>query len=169
MPAPFTRELYVTDPYMTGTDVFIAKSLLSRVPGVDTTFSITDEFASGSAVATSISQVVNNLPSTGIFDNITAQTLLNLYADDGYSDSGFAAASMGYLYKIYVPVHRNRSVETYSTLYDANNNVMLEFKTRAHGLRAGGVRSPLPDFGNGDVGLNQFAINGTTYTISLPF
>jgi hypothetical protein len=34
----------------------------------------------------------------------------------GVKDSGFTAASMGYLYKIYIPVYTNRSVESAGVL-----------------------------------------------------
>ncbi len=160
MPAPFTRELYVTDPIMTGNDVLIAQTLLKREPAVDPTFVASGKYATDSAVATSAFQTANNLPSTGVLDSASAQTLLDLYSDDEYTDSGFTAASMGYLYKFHIPVHSNRSIETYSTLYDANNKVLLKFKSRTHGHRADDTTQPWPDYGNGDVGLNQFTSSG---------
>jgi len=79
-------------------------------------------------------------------------------------DSGFTAASLGYLYKFHVPVHQNRSIETFATLYDANNNILLSFKTRQHGIRSDGTSQPWPDFGDGDYGLNQFSSSGNTVT-----
>jgi hypothetical protein len=134
---------------------------LKRDKAVDPNFVASGSYASDSAKATSDFQAANNLPSTGILDSASAQALLDLHSDDGYSDSGFTAASMGYLYKFHIPVHNNRSVETYSTLYDANNNVLLKFKTRTHGHRADGTDEPWPDYGNGDEGLNQFTSSGT--------
>jgi len=97
-------------------------------------------------------------------DAQSADLLLQLHSADGYKDSGFTAASMGYLYKIHIPVHYNRSVETMSTLYDANNNVIITFRTRTHGKRNDGTSAPCPDFGNGDVGLNEFTSSGATVT-----
>ena len=102
--------------------------------------------------------------NSGIVDAITAQALLDTYSNDNYKDSGFTAASMGYKYKFHIPVHSNRSVETISTLYDAENGVLLEFKTRQHGYRDDGSQAAWPDFGDGDVGLNQFSSGGNTVT-----
>jgi peptidoglycan hydrolase-like protein with peptidoglycan-binding domain len=161
MPLPFTRELYVTSPVMTGNDVLIAQTLLQRDDAVDKSFVASGKYADDSAKATAAFQTAHNLPSTGILDSVSAQTLLDLHSDDGYTDSGFTAASMGYLYKIHIPVHTNRSVETYSTLFDKDNNVLLKFKTRTHGHRADGTDVPWPDYGNGDIGLTQFYSNGT--------
>ena len=83
---------------------------------------------------------------------------------DGVTDSGFTAASRGYKYKFNIPVHQNRSVETTGTLFDAKNNVLLSFPVRAHGHRDDGVDYGWPDFGDGDVGLNQFTSSGATTT-----
>ena len=54
---------------------------------------------------------------------------------DGFKDSGFTAASMGYKYKLHIPVHQNRSLETNATLFDAYNNELLSFRVRSHGHR----------------------------------
>lgn len=161
MPSPFYRELYVADPVMTGNDVLIAQTLLKRDAAVDPNFVASGSFSKESGKATSDFQAANNLPVTGVLDSASAQALLDLHSDDQYTDSGFTAASMGYLYKFHIPVHNNRSIETYSTLYDANNKVLLKFKTRTHGKRADGTTAPWPDYGNGDEGLNQFSSSGT--------
>jgi hypothetical protein len=72
-------------------------------------------------------------------------------------DTGFTAASMGYLYKIVIPVYENRSVETSATLYDAYNNILMTFPARTHGRH--------DDTSNEvDYGLNQFTSNGNTLT-----
>ena len=71
---------------------------------------------------------------------------------------------MGYLYKFHIPVHSNRSIETYSTLFDAKGNVLLKFRTRTHGHRGDGTTNYWPDFGDGDVGLNQFTTSGNIVT-----
>lgn len=160
MPSPFYRELYVTDPVMTGNDVLIAQTLLKRDAAVDPNFVASGSFSTESGKATSDFQAANKLPVTGVLDSASAQALLDLHSDDQYSDSGFTAASMGYLYKFHIPVHNNRSIETYSTLYDANNKVLLKFKTRTHGKRGDGTTAPWPDYGNGDEGLNQFSSSG---------
>ena len=43
------------------------------------------------------------------------------------------ASARGKLYKIFVPVHRNRSIETWATLSNATGAVLLAFKVHAHG------------------------------------
>ena len=164
MPPPFYRELKVTSPYMTGNDVLIAQTLLLRDSAVDKSLVADGIYKETSASATSSFQSANELKSTGTLDSASAQLLLDLHSDDNYKDSGFTAASMGYLYKFHIPVHVNRSVETMSTLYDANNNIMLQFRIRTHGKRADGTDQPWPDYGNGDIGLTQFASSGDTVT-----
>lgn len=150
---------------MTGNDVLIAQTLLKRDAAVDPSFVVSGVYAADSAKATIDFQAANGLPNTdGVLDSVSAQALLDLHSDDEYTDSGFTAASMGYLYKFHIPVHSNRSIETYSTLYDQNNKVLLKFKTRTHGHRADGTDEPWPDYGNGDEGLNQFTSSGNTVT-----
>ena len=70
-----------------------------------------------------------------------------------------------YLYKLHVPVHVNRSIETRATLLDASSKVLHTFVVRAHGHRDNDVGTlPWPDFGDGDIGLSQFAGSGDTTT-----
>jgi len=148
---------------MKGNDVLIAQTLLMRDQAVSS-IAADGYYGNDSSNATASFQKAHGLKSNGIFDAITAQLLLDLHSDDGYTDNGFTAASKGYKYKLYLPVYNNRSVETYATLYDANNNILLKFKTRAHGHRNDGSEGPWPDFGNGDIGLNQFTSGGNTIT-----
>lgn len=110
--------------------------------------------------------MANNLDATGIFEGTTAELLLQLHSADGYKDTGFTAASKGYLYKIHVPVHQNRSIETVGTLFDAYNNILLRFPVRNHGHREDCSNDVCqwPDFGNGDYGLNEFTSNGNSVT-----
>jgi hypothetical protein len=148
---------------MTGNDVIIAQNLLKRAPG-NSQFSpngIYDEFT---AVATSNFQTGNKMPATGILDSNSAELLLEQHSNDNYKDTGFTAASMGYLYKFHIPVHTNRSIETYATLYDKDNNVLLKFRARTHGVRNTGTAGEWPDFGVGDVGYTQFGDDGNTVT-----
>lgn len=163
MPLPFTRELFVADPVMTGSDVLIAQTLLLRDDAVDKSLVASGNFGDDSGAAVSMFQTAHYISASGILDSVTAQKLLDLHSDDQYHDSGFTAASMGYLYKIHIPVHTNRSIETYSTLFDKDNNVMLKFKTRTHGYRADDTTTAWPDYGNGDIGRTQFYSNGTCF------
>jgi hypothetical protein len=40
-----------------------------------------------------------------------------------------------------------RSIETFATLFDKDNNKVMTFKTRQHGHRADGTNPGWPDFG----------------------
>ncbi len=164
MPAPFYRELLVTEPPLTGNDVIIAQTLLNRDPKVAETLKVDGIFNKDTEVATQAFQSANGLKSTGVIDSESAGKLMNMYEADGYKDSGFSAGSMGYLYKVNIPVHTNRSIETYATLYDKDNNKLIKFKVRTHGKRNDNTDQEWPDFGNGDVGLNQFSSSGNTVT-----
>jgi hypothetical protein len=82
---------------------------------------------------------------------------------DGFQDDGTAAGELGYLYKLHIPVHKNRSIETYGRLLDAKNNELHRFRVRAHGLRDDGVERPWPDYSD-DVGLTEFGDDGATVT-----
>lgn len=87
------------------------------------------------------------------------------FSDDGIRDDGFTARSLGLLYKFVFPVHVNRSIETTATLFDADNNFIMNFTIRAHGHRDNDQgNAPWPDFGDGDFGLNQFSSDGATTT-----
>jgi hypothetical protein len=163
MPAPFYRVLYVTSPYMKGDDVTIAQSLLKRDSAVDQSLDVDGVFGEESAKATASFQAAHSLPNTGVLDSASAQLLMDLHSEDNYKDSGFTAASMGYLYKFHIPVYTNRSVESYATLYDKDNNVMLKFKIRAHGHRDDGSASAWPDYGDGDIGYTEYGSDGEDY------
>ena len=164
MPLPFTRELELTSPFMSGNDVIIAQNLLIRDNAVDSHLDCDGTYGSLSAEATSAFQNANKLIDTGILNEETAQLLLDLHSNDNYKDNGFTAASMGYLYKLHIPVYSNRSIETEATLYDSENNILMQFIVRSHGHRNDGSSEPWPDYGNGDVGLNEFTSNGATVT-----
>jgi peptidoglycan hydrolase-like protein with peptidoglycan-binding domain len=163
MPLPFTRVLKLASPYLTGNDVIIAQNLLIRDNAVSP-ISTDGVFGQESERATRQFQEAHGISSTGQVDAETAQRLLDLHSADGVKDSGFTAASMGYKYKIFIPVHKNRSIETAASLYDANNRQIFTFPVRTHGHRDDGSSVSWPDFGNGDVGLNQFTSNGATVT-----
>ena len=164
MPLPFTRVIEYTDPLMYGDDVLIASTLLSRCPDIPKTYIPSNTYDNTSISNIILFQTLYKLDVNGIIDGPTASLLLSLYSNDGYKDKGVSASSMGYLYKIVIPVYNNRSIETTSTLYDKDNNVVLTFTTRAHGHRNDGSSAAWPDFGDGDIGLSQFASSGATVT-----
>jgi peptidoglycan hydrolase-like protein with peptidoglycan-binding domain len=164
MPLPFYREIKLSNPSMTGNDVLIALTLLSRDDSVSSSYKADSSFESEDVDATKSFQKAVGLTASGVIDSATAQKLLDLHSADNYKDDGFTAASKGYLYKVHMPVNQNRSIETTATLFDANNNVLLTFPVRTHGYRDDGSHEAWPDFGDGDVGLNQFTSNGMTVT-----
>lgn len=165
MPLPWTRILSATNPPMTGNDVYIAQNLLVRDSSV-TNLVINGQYDKDTAAAVAAFQTAHALTVSGELDAASAQELLNLHSLDGIQDTGFSAKSMGYKYKVSVPVHSNRSVETTGTLFDDSNNILLKFKVRTHGLRDDGTHDGWPDFGSSppDVGLNQFSSSGDTVT-----
>jgi len=165
MPLPFTRELSLSDPTLSGSDVFIACSLMVRDDAVSMEAGDCDyDFDSDDDKTTREFQGANSLVVTGVVDDKTASLLLELHSADGYKDTGFSAESMGYKYKFHIPVYTNRSVEARGTLFDAQNNVIMTFPVRAHGLRDEASDDGWPDYGNGDYGLNEFTSNGNTPT-----
>lgn len=166
MPLPFTRVLSLVDEVMSGTDVLIAQSLLIRDASVSAgSLPPNAEYDANTAAAVKSFQLAQKInEGTGIFDSSTAQTLLQLHSADGVVDDGFTAKSMGYLYKFHIPVYLNRSVESIGTMYDSTNNKLLDFRVRAHGYRDDGTAQAWPDFGDGDVGVNEFTSNGATLT-----
>ena len=149
---------------MSGNDIIIAQNLLNRNGAVSPLLVTDGTFGDNSARAVKQFQVAANLKGSGVLDDITAQKLLDLHSADGVKDTGFTAGSKGYLYKLYLPVHNNRSIETTATLFDKDNTELLRFTARAHGHRNDGSSAAWPDFGNGDFGLNQFTSNGMTVT-----
>jgi hypothetical protein len=103
----------------------------------------------------------------GVVDASVAAHLLHCCSDDRYRDDGTPARAWGKKYKIHVPVHRNRSVESVATLFDADNIVLLRFRVRAHGHshpRVRGQPYPYPEWDNYGIGLNQFTSDGATPT-----
>ena len=156
----------LTSPPMQGNDVLIAQTLLARDASVNKSFAATGTFDQASSDATKAFQSANKLSADGVVGSSTASSLLALHSDDGITDTGFTAASLGYLYKIWIPVHNNRSLETKAILYDKDNNVMLKFSARTHGHRDDGSSAPWPDFGTtpGDYGCNQFTSSCATVT-----
>lgn len=159
MPLPWTTALSLGS---TGSDVLIAQNLLVRDPSV-LNLNIDGTFGPAMAQAVAAYQTAHSIASSGVFDACTAQSVLDLWSRDGVTDTGFSAKSMGYKYKLHVPVHSNRSIETIATLFDGDNTVMLQFTVRSHGYRNDGQGRPWPDFSN-DIGLNQFTSNGATVT-----
>ena len=65
--------------------------------------------------------------------------------------------------QVFVPVYRNRSIETTATLFDAHGASLFNFTVRTHGIVWGG-NNTWPSFNSSGWGLNQFGGSGNTPT-----
>jgi peptidoglycan hydrolase-like protein with peptidoglycan-binding domain len=130
-PCPFSRALMLQEPPLVGDDVIVLQNLLLRSAFVRK-FDLTGAFDSPTAAALGAFQAGEGVGAQlGVLDAATAALLLELHAEDNYRDTPYLPA--GAKYKVYVPVHRNRSIETTCVLFDANLTVLYEFTCRTHG------------------------------------
>lgn len=135
IPYPFTRDLYYNPQQpLSGKDVYAVQHLLNRATPSPllTVNSIYDKATSAAMLKWKVSV---GLPNNDIFDiKETAYVFLDAFYYDKYKDNGVKAADLGLKFKVYIPVHKDRSIETIATLYDANNNVLHRYpaRTRAH-------------------------------------
>eukprot|EP01084_Bolivina_argentea_P050184 92272_1 len=165
MPLPFTRELKITNPVMKGNDVLIATTLMSRCPAWPSNVVPSLEYTTAISLAVKQFQIDSQLSLNGVFDANTANITLSNYSCDKYVDYGvIKAKDYNVLYKIFIPVYSDsqRNVETMGQLFDADNNLLLEFKTRTHG-QSNPPTSVWPNYNN-SAGLNEFTSNGNTPT-----
>lgn len=150
---PFTRALQIAEPPMEGRDVVILQNLLRRsstAGGVS--LKATGFFDNDTQRALQNFQNDEELkPDDGVLNPVTAVTVLKKLMNDRYRDDG--SIPDGVKFKLYIPVHRDRTIETNATLYDSKGNVLHQFLVRTHGS-------------NGTEGqtLNQLTRNGNTPT-----
>ena len=172
MPAPFTTPLRVGNDSL---QVRVLHHLLARTPTGAGGVADLDSTAFGTSTADAVRAFQADggarLRPTGVVDRETALALLDdTFTDDHYQDDGKSAADHGaaYLYKIMIPVHRNRSVQTNATFLDKHNNVLFHFPVRTKGHLHDGCGAPLPEtwpnFNDTGFGLNQFSSGGMTPT-----
>jgi len=161
MPCPFARILYFQQhSLMRGDDVFMLQNLIKRSPFVKPSFIPTGTYDRNTTHAVSSFQQGNGLALTGIFEQKTAETLLKLHLYDNYRDNGTIPA--GYKYKVHVPVHKDRNIESTATLYDDHLNVLHTFTVRTHGQndpKTNKALNMLCDSGNTPTGLMTFDLN----------
>jgi len=157
-PCPFYRPLTVTNPPLSGSDVYILQNFLTRNP-LFLNLQLTGQFDAATSAALAKFQSINSIvtSSPGDLDLNTANQLLEICSDDGYVDNG--TVPPGFKYKVFVPVYRNRSIETTATLFDSNNNVLLKFTVRTHGQNVNTTGEAQ----------NQFCNNGYTPTGLMTF
>jgi hypothetical protein len=160
-PLPFKRTITAG---ATGNDVVVAQNLLARSPSLSGPLPLSGTWDAASIAAAQQFQESQNMTASGNVDAATAALLLKMFNADGVRDQGLSARQLGYMFKLVISVHGNRSVEAPATLFDADNKPLLAFIVRTHGHRDNDPTIPWPDFGDGDVGLNQFSSNGATVT-----
>jgi len=138
MPCPFTRVLTPEQPPLNGSDVYILQNVLKRaIPSTP----ITSYYDAKTQSAVQQFQATNKIAGTGVFDAATAELLLVQYLDDGYKDDG--QIPHGVLYKVHIPVFKNRSIETTATLYAGNGTVLHTFTARTQGQSDNATGLPL--------------------------
>jgi hypothetical protein len=151
MPLPFTQQLQMGDRDKL---VRLVRILLARTPGVATLNATDDLFDASVANAMQTFQSQHQLTPTAALDDATASALLLHNEPDGWRDPLAFPLPSQYLYKVWIPVHRNRTVQAQNaTLFDQRGNVLLTFVARLHGKNH-------PDGSQ----LNQFTSNGVTPT-----
>eukprot|EP00761_Pharyngomonas_kirbyi_P013327 gb/GECH01013355.1/.p1 GENE.gb/GECH01013355.1/~~gb/GECH01013355.1/.p1 ORF type:complete len:298 (+),score=59.84 gb/GECH01013355.1/:1-894(+) len=160
-PQPFHRKLEIRKPLIQGTDVYILQNLIKRFPDASN-LNVTKVYDLPTQKAVQKFQLHFHLfnDKWGVFGKETAQKLLELYLDDHYQDDG--SIPSGYLYKVHVPIHQNRSIETKATLYDNQMNVRHTFTARTHGQndpRTGQPLNQLSNSGSTPTGLMTFDLN----------
>jgi hypothetical protein len=157
MPCPFYRELSAQSPLLSGSDVFMMQNLLRRAMKA---VPITGNYDAKTQAAVEAFQKANQLSATGVFDEDTASSLLENYLSDGYKDNGLVPN--GVMYKVYVPVYKNRSIETTATLFAGNGTILLNFTARTQGQvnnDTGIALNELCDSGSTPTGLMSFDLN----------
>jgi hypothetical protein len=169
MPLPFTRQISVQTPRMTGRDVFLLRGLLARASDSAPTAASRCAAVTGCAYDEATSAAVeavqrtHQLPVTGVVDAATAHTVLSAFAADGYQWNRTAPSVLGYRYQIHCPVHLNRSIEATCTLHGGNGTVLFSFIARLHG--ASRLPAPAwPHWNSTGTGINEFTTDGCTPT-----
>ena len=136
---------------LAGADVIILQNLIVRSPYVSP-IAFDGQYGDETGQAVSQFRVGNGMSKSTYFDSEVALLLLKLHSQDGYKDDG--TIPPGYLYKLYVPVRLNRSIETTASLFDSKMNLLHNFTVRTHGQNIDGT----------DVALNMFSSDGVTPT-----
>jgi len=159
-PAPFARILRLASPPLKGHDVIIMQNLIARSKFV-ATYPFTGIFDERTETALKQFQAgeMSSVAVPGVFDDVTANLVMTRYLADGYKEDGKILP--GYLYKVHVPVHRNRSIETTATLYDRNMTVLRRYTVRARGQSdsQGRAINQLTGSGETPTGLMSFDLN----------
>lgn len=158
---PFKRQLSFQSPLQTGIDVYILQNMLLKNGLIPTIVNSAYDNQTSTSVASF--QTSAGLDATGVFDAATAAAAVQQLSRDRYVDDGKAPASLGYLYKVYIQVHQNRSIESTAHLIAGNGTYLFNFTVRAHGAD-GYPPGPWPTWNSSDDGVSQFSDDGNTPT-----
>lgn len=158
MPAPFTKQLRLASPYMTGNDVIILQNLLQRFSETKQ-LQVTSNYDEKTAFAVRTFQRSSGLTETGVLCKATASSVLGSLMSDGFKDDG--KIPDGYKFKLYVPVYRDRRIETNATLFNSKGQAIYKFRIRLHGAtyKDGTPVNQLTRNGNTPTGLSTFDLN----------
>jgi hypothetical protein len=150
LPMPFTRALELG---LRGKDVMLLSLLLARAPECShTPVPLNDTFSDALRdCVVSVQKYLGQPSPDGVADSAVLERAEELMDHDGYTDDG--TIPEGFLYKVYIPVYRNRSLETQARLIASNGTVLLNFTVRTHGQNDAQGQT-----------LNQFSGNGVTPT-----
>lgn len=161
VPYPFQRDLdFNPHTPMSGKDIFTLQHMLNRwdrKPNLP----ITQKYDLATATALASWKKSHGFENTTKFTAEHAFKLLDDFQYDNYKDQGIKAADMGLKFRVYIPVYRNRSIETTATLFDDQNNVLHQWitRTRAHTVFG---EEPWPAWDSATFGLNEFTGWGFT-------
>lgn len=155
---PFKRTLKLTDPATEGKDVVILQNLLRRYPGINLTAN--GEFDKSTEDALRYFQKsVDLTPVDGVLNPSSGEKIIKLLMHDQYKDDGTIPDWCKY--KLHVPIHRDRNIETTATLYAGNGDVLYKFTIRTRGGTGteGNELNQLTTNGNTPTGLSTFDLN----------
>ena len=174
-PAPFTRTLALETPPLNGTDVLVLQHLLRRAPGCGAL----PPGGAPSVFDAVTAKLLACFQNSTTLDPPSAERVLRELSSDGVVDDGKPASATGHKFKLLIPVHRNRSIETEAVLLDGSGAELMRLPVRTHGHDADAAGRPIndrswPDFHDdgcpnstetrGCVGLNAFSSGGMTPT-----
>lgn len=147
---------------MTGPDVTILLNLLARCRENTVALNLTSNtFDASAAQAVSLVQKYFGTVATGVADSAFLNATLQAFLADGWVDPQPTLPGGNYLYKVWLPVYADRSIQTTGFLYDRYGNELLNFTARTEGQAdsAGNPLNMLAGDGSTPTGLATFDLN----------
>lgn len=132
--SPFTRNLQLVSPAMSGSDVVVLQNLVARALQLPPVPSQLYDIATAKQVAAfQQSYGISSACGSGCADAETTNLLLQKFSADHWKDPMSSPLPKPYMYKVHIPVHRDRTIEVNATLYDVNMRPLHVFTVRTHG------------------------------------